>query len=52
MRSKHVQLHKQLKTDKESMELELVKKYKDRMSGHLKVFDLELNKLQSIVNSV
>jgi hypothetical protein len=28
----------------------MLKKYKDRLSGHLKVFDLELSKLQSIVN--
>ena len=49
IRNKTQQLQKSLKQKAAECEKELLKKYKDRMSGHLKVFDLELNKLQCIL---
>ena len=49
MRTKWHQMQKQLQKRAADLEQELMDKYKDRMTGHLKVLDLELNKLQAIV---
>ena len=49
MRNKWQQMQKQLQKRAADLESELMDKYRDRLTGHLKVLDLELNKLQAIV---
>ncbi len=52
MRTKTQTIQKSLKLKAEEVEKELLKKYKDRLQNHLKVFDLELNKLQCILKEL
>ena len=51
MRQKTLGVQRHMKGKLAELEQSLLSKYKDRMSGHLKVLDMELSKLQGVVQA-